>query len=64
MKKFFAIAAIAVSLVACNDESKSTETKDTTTVVTPVTPDTTQVVTTTEVTTDTNHVEGADTTKH
>ena len=65
MKKFLAIAVIAVSLVACNDESKSsTETKDTTTVVTPVAPDTTQVVTTTEVTTDTNHVEGQDTTNH
>ena len=66
MKKFLAIAVIAVSLVACNDDSKSTstETKDTSTVVTPVAPDTTQVVKTTEVTTDTNHIEGKDTTNH
>jgi hypothetical protein len=66
MKKFLAIAVVALSLTACNDDSKSTtETKDTTTTVTPVAPDTTQVVTTTETTVDTNHVEGKDTTnKH
>jgi uncharacterized protein YcfL len=65
MKKFLAIAVIAVSLVACNDDASSTtETKDTSTVVTTPTPDTTQVVTTTEVTTDTNHVEGKDTTNN
>ena len=40
MKKFLAIAAIAISLVACNDEKKTEETTvttDTTTVLTPMT---------------------------
>jgi hypothetical protein len=64
MKRILAIAVIAASLVACNNDSATTETKDTTTVVTPSTPDTTQVVKTTEVTTDTLHKEGTDTTKH
>ena len=63
MKKFLAIAIVAISLVACNDDASSTtETKDTATVVTEVAPDTTQVITTTETTTDTNRVEGKDTT--
>ena len=62
MKKFIAILAIASAFTACNNDSKSTETKDTTTVVTPVAPDTTKVVTTT--TTDTMHVEGKDTATH
>lgn len=57
MKKFLAIAAIAIAFTACNDEKKSEEvtTKDTSTVVTPVAPaaDTNQVVTTTTVSTDT-----------
>jgi hypothetical protein len=64
MKKILAMAVIAASLVACNNDSKSTETKDTTTVVTPQAPDTTQVVKTTEVTTDTTHKEGKDTVNH
>jgi PBP1b-binding outer membrane lipoprotein LpoB len=62
MKKILAIAVIAISFAACNNDSATTETKDTTTVVTPQAPDTTQVVKTTEVTTDTTHKEGKDTT--
>ena len=49
MKKFLAIALIAASFTACNDEKKeetTTTTSDTTTVVTPVAPsmDTAMVV--------------------
>ena len=67
MKKFLAIAVIAATFTACNDEKKAEETtvtKDTTTVVTPdttkmVTQDTAKVVTTTTTTTDTmKKVEG------
>ncbi len=39
MKKFLAIAAIAISLVACNDEKKTEETTivtDSTTITTPM----------------------------
>jgi hypothetical protein len=61
MKKFLAVLAIAGTLVACNNDSASTETKDTTTMVTPVAPDTTKVVTTTTTDTDTMHVDGKDT---
>lgn len=65
MKKFLAIAVIAATFTACNDEKKAEETtvtKDTTTVVTPdtttmVTPDTSKVVTTTTTTVDTMKVE-------
>ena len=65
MKKFLAIAIIAATFTACNDEKKAEETtvtKDTTTVVTPdtmtvVTPDTSKVVTTTTTTVDTMKVE-------
>ena len=54
MKKFLAIAAIAATFTACNDEKKSEETtKDTTTVVTPAVPDTNTVVTTTTTKVDT-----------
>lgn len=35
MKKFFAILAIAGALVACNDNSSTTNSTDTPTVVTP-----------------------------
>jgi len=52
MKKFLAVAVIAMSLVACNDgEKKSEEVKssDTTTIVTPAAPEITQVVTDTTV---------------
>jgi len=64
MKKFLAIAVIAATFTACNDEKKADETtvtKDTTTVVTPdtttvVTPDTSKVVTTTTTTVDTMKV--------
>lgn len=65
MKKFLAIAVVAVSLVACNDSTESTkETSDTQTVVTQPAPDTTQVITTTEtnVSVDSNKIEGNDTT--
>ena len=61
MKKFIAILAIAGSLAACNNDSTSTETKDTTTMVEPVAPDTTKVVTTTTTDVDTLHKEGKDT---
>lgn len=65
MKKFLAIAVIAATFTACNDEKKAEETtvtKDTTMVVTPdtttvVTPDTSKVVTTTTTTVDTMNVE-------
>ena len=65
MKKFLAIAIIAATFTACNDEKKAEETtvtKDTTMVVTPdtttvVTPDTSKVVTTTTTTVDTMNVE-------
>ena len=65
MKKFLAIAIIAATFTACNDEKKAEETtvtKDTTTVVTPdtmtvVTPDTSKVITTTTTTVDTMKVE-------
>ena len=65
MKKFLAIAIIAASFTACNDEKKAEETtvtKDTAMVVTPdtttvVTPDTSKVVTTTTTTVDTMKVE-------
>ena len=54
MKKFLAIAAIAATFTACNNDKKTDEvSKDTTTVVTPVTADTAKVVTTTTVSTDT-----------
>ena len=61
MKKFLAIAVIAATFTACNDEKKAEETtvtKDTSMVVTPdtttvVTPDTSKVVTTTTTTVDT-----------
>ena len=64
MKKFLAIAIIAASFTACNDEKKAEETtvtKDTSMVVTPdtttiVTPDTSKVVTTTTTTVDTMKV--------
>lgn len=64
MKKFLAIAIIAASFTACNDEKKAEETtvtKDTSMVVTPdtttiVTPDTSKVVTTTTTTVDTMNV--------
>ena len=62
MKKFLTILAVAGTLAACNDNSASTETKDTTTVVEPAVPDTTKVVTTTTTDTDTVHKEGKDTT--
>ncbi|HUQ97341.1 MAG TPA: hypothetical protein VM010_06725 [Chitinophagaceae bacterium] len=64
MKKFLTILAIAGTLVACNNDSASTETSDTTTIVTPTPADTTKVVTTTTTDTDTMHVEGQDTTNH
>ena len=66
MKKFLAIAAIvAVTFTACNDsKTGETTTSDTNTIVTPVVPDTTKVVTTTTTDTDTMHVEGKDTTNH
>lgn len=39
MKKFFAIAFIAATMVACNNEAETTETKtDSVAVETPVTP--------------------------
>ena len=65
MKKFLAIAIIAATFTACNDEKKTEDTmvtKDTTTVVTPdtmtvVTPDTSKVVTTTTTTVDTMNME-------
>ena len=65
MKKFLAIAIIAATFTACNDEKKAEETtvtKDTSMVVTPdtttvVTPDTSKVVTTTTTTVDTMKVE-------
>ena len=65
MKKFLAIAIIAATFTACNDEKKADETtvtKDTSMVVTPdtttvVTPDTSKVVTTTTTTVDTMKVE-------
>jgi len=60
MKKFLAIALIAASFVACNEGEKKVEettNTDTTTIVTPATVDTLQVVTDstvkTTVTTDT-----------
>ena len=64
MKKFLAIAIIAATFTACNDEKKADETtvtKDTSMVVTPdtttvVTPDTSKVVTTTTTTVDTMNV--------
>jgi cytochrome c5 len=63
MKKFLAIAAIAATFTACNDEKKTEEVtvKDTATVVTaPATPDTAQVVTSTTTTVDTvKKMEGA-----
>lgn len=63
MKKFFAIAVIAASFVACNNsgEKKEGETKDTTVVA----PDTTVVApdTTTPVAPDTTVVAAPDTTK-
>jgi hypothetical protein len=51
MKKFFAIAILAVAFVACNNSGKKTETTDTTTkmdspVVAPTTVDTTHMDTT------------------
>ncbi len=62
MKKFFAIAVIAASFVACNNSGDKTETKDTTVVAAPdttvVTPDTTKPVTP-----DTTVVAAPDTTK-
>ncbi len=67
MKKFLAIAVIAASFTACNNEKKAEEvkvTKDTSVVVTPdtttiVKPDTSKVVTTTTTTVDTmKKVEG------
>lgn len=66
MKKFLAIAAIAATFTACNNDKKSEETtKDTTQIVAPVTPDTMNVVKTTTTTTDTMHKDGGkmDTTK-
>ena len=71
MKKFLAIAVIAASFTACNDEKKSEETmvtKDTAMVVTKdttvVTKDTMPVVTTTTTTVDTlNKVDGKATNK-
>ncbi|RYZ22918.1 MAG: hypothetical protein EOO16_07070 [Chitinophagaceae bacterium] len=62
MKKFILSAVVAVSLVACNSGSETTETKDTVTTVTTPEPDTTQKIITTEVTTDTTvkHVDGDD----
>ena len=62
MKKFLAVLAIAGTLVACNDSSTESKTTDTATVVTPVAPDTTKVVTTTTTDVDTVHKEGKDTT--
>ena len=61
MKKFLAIAAIAATFTACNNDKKSEETtKDTSTVVTPMA-DTAHVVTTTTTTTDTmSHKMGMD----
>jgi hypothetical protein len=43
MKKFLAIAAIAGSLVACNNGGEGTKTEDTTVLTTPTTVDTTTV---------------------
>ena len=65
MKKILAIAVIAATFTACNDEKKEGETvvtKDTTTIVTPdtttvVAPDTSKVVTTTTVESDTTKME-------
>ena len=69
MKKFLAIIAIASFAVACNGSGDKTETKDTTTVVTPA-GDTATTVTTQDTTTKTpgdttitKKVE-TDTTKH
>ena len=57
MKKLFLVLAVAsLGFVACNNESESTTTPDTTVVtepVAPVTPDTTVVVTDTTVVVDT-----------
>ena len=61
MKKLIAILAVAGSLTACNNDSSSTKTKDTTTMVEPSVPDTTKVVTTTTTDVDTMHKEGKDT---
>ena len=65
MKKLLAIAVIAATFTACNNEKKAEETtvtKDTSMVVTPdtttvVKPDTSKVVTTTTTTVDTMKVE-------
>ncbi|MFN0083041.1 MAG: hypothetical protein ACKVOM_11035 [Ferruginibacter sp.] len=51
MKKFLAIAVIAATFTACNDEKKAVETVETKDTTTVVTPDTTTVVNTTTSTT-------------
>jgi len=66
MKKLLAIALIATSFVACNNgETKTEEVKpaDTTTVVTPVAPDTTKIVKDTTIKTTTTVTPAKDTTK-
>lgn len=55
MKKFFAIAVIAVSVVACNNSGKKTESTDTTTQKTDTTTNTTPTTDTTQHNMDTTH---------
>ena len=59
MKKFFGMLAIAGLLVACNNESESTEVTDSTTIITDTTvvaPMDTTTIDTTVVTTDTTQL--------